>query len=353
MSDKHPFSGKRLLISTPVFGGKVEVQYFASMMGLIPYLVQNNITFEIMCEARNLIHQARNRAAHYALKNKFDKLLFIDSDITFKGNDVLLLLASDKRVVGGLYPLKGFPIKLNFTPKQGVYNGAPSFNLKDYYEDFADKQTGEVEVFMLPTGFMCIDTQVFKDLDPFVKQYNHRDSLKGVVEHEKMYFPFDIGADGHLYTEDWSFCDLIRNKLNIVPYWNMKVVVDHVGVHTYSALTPLEDSYRHLSIAEEGGKLLSSEQITGKMTSPYENKEPVAIPVDNPFKKWPRNLPCFCGSGKKFKKCCEDKIDQTVTLQEFDVLQPDFEKMLAEVQDNVAKGVGYKLEETVYEQTQP
>ena len=24
----------------------------------------------------------------------------------------------------------------------------------------------------------------------------------------------------------------------------------------------------------------------------------------------PRNQPCFCGSGKKFKKCCSNKIDE-------------------------------------------
>lgn len=25
----------------------------------------------------------------------------------------------------------------------------------------------------------------------------------------------------------------------------------------------------------------------------------------NPVKRYPRNAPCVCGSGKKFKKCCE------------------------------------------------
>lgn len=27
--------------------------------------------------------------------------------------------------------------------------------------------------------------------------------------------------------------------------------------------------------------------------------------------KYHRNEPCFCGSGKKFKKCCEDKVNST------------------------------------------
>ncbi|AFC22542.1 hypothetical protein phi1422_0022 [Bdellovibrio phage phi1422] len=32
----------------------------------------------------------------------------------------------------------------------------------------------------------------------------------------------------------------------------------------------------------------------------------------NPLKAYPRNLPCPCGSGIKFKKCCVDKIPMTV-----------------------------------------
>lgn len=32
------------------------------------------------------------------------------------------------------------------------------------------------------------------------------------------------------------------------------------------------------------------------------------VPVEgsawNPLQKYPRNEPCYCGSGKKFKKCC-------------------------------------------------
>jgi len=28
-------------------------------------------------------------------------------------------------------------------------------------------------------------------------------------------------------------------------------------------------------------------------------------------KGWMRNHPCVCGSGKKFKKCCWDKFDNT------------------------------------------
>lgn len=31
----------------------------------------------------------------------------------------------------------------------------------------------------------------------------------------------------------------------------------------------------------------------------------------NPTTGWPRNAPCFCGSTKKFKKCCLGKVSRT------------------------------------------
>lgn len=317
----------KLLISTPIFNGKVEIQYFASMLGSMPSLLRNKVEFEIMTEARNLIHQARNRAAHYAINNGFDKLLFIDADISWKPQDIINLLVSDKKVIGGLYPFKSFPIKLNFVPKQGIYE-TETFDIQQYVDDFADKRTGEVEVHMLPTGFMMVDVSVFKELEPHVETYNHRDQLMQKLEHEKMFFPFKIAEDGFLYTEDWGFCDLVRNKLGHSIYWNTKVIVDHVGSHSFSGITPIDQSYKHLDIHKN-------------------EQEAAANNVKNPFNKWPRNLSCFCGSGQKFKKCHENKLNLIISQKEYEVLKPDFDKTLAFVQKQNEQGIGYKLENPI------
>lgn len=47
----------------------------------------------------------------------------------------------------------------------------------------------------------------------------------------------------------------------------------------------------------------------------------------NPLKQWPRNLTCFCGSKKKFKKCCMPRIRDLVTekeAEELKILMHDF-----------------------------
>jgi len=334
MGEVHPFSGKKVLIATPIFDGKVTIQYHQNLLETIPHLVAHKIGFTMMNEARNLIHQARNRGAHYALNNGFDKILFIDADISWKGIDVLRLLASDKRVIGGLYPLKTFPVKLNFVPPEGLYT-TKTFDPNEFVTTHADPKTGEVEVEMLPTGFMCIDCSVFRDLDPHVEKYHHRDQHELKVQHENMYFPFKIAPDGFLYTEDWGFCDLVRNKLNEKIYWHTRVIVDHVGSHTYSALTPIDKSYKKIDIHEKN----TDDQASQKANQIQSIKR------ENPFKKWPRNLQCFCGSGKKFKKCHDQELATHVDISEAIVLQPDFDRMLKEVQGRASQGIGYKLQE--------
>lgn len=69
--------------------------------------------------------------------------------------------------------------------------------------------------------------------------------------------------------------------------------------------------------------------------------------IANPFKKWPRNLPCFCGSGRKFKKCCDDKMSRAVKVSDFKVLKEDFDRILTYIKERVERGVNYKLKKPI------
>lgn len=66
--------------------------------------------------------------------------------------------------------------------------------------------------------------------------------------------------------------------------------------------------------------------------------------VYNPFIHWPRNLSCFCGSGEKFKKCHESKLQMGCSEHEYKVLKPDFDKILSHVERLHDSGVTYKLQ---------
>ena len=63
-----------------------------------------------------------------------------------------------------------------------------------------------------------------------------------------------------------------------------------------------------------------------KLTEPYYALEKGY--AWNPFRKFPRNLPCFCASGKKAKKCCLPIIAQAVLKDNADFIKANWQDFL-------------------------
>lgn len=322
----------QVCFATPIFDGSFPANYHQSMMRTLPYLFKNKIIIGEINETKNFISQARNRCAHYAINNGYDKLIFIDADMSWDGPEVMELINSPHKVVGGSYPFKTFPIKLNFQPlmsEMAEYEQDPSKYLETHMDE-----NGEVEVHRVPTGFLCIDVSVFKDIEPMCKKYNPgRDPLLGEMKDETMFFPMGINEFGGLDTEDWGFCDLVQKAGHKI-YFQTKAIVDHVGRHVYSATKPIDKAYKRIDVHE-------------KTTDIGEKNKDKNHFSANPFKSWPRNLFCFCGSGRKFKNCCDLTLGTIVKASEVETLKPEFERMLKVVQEMSETGVRYQLETPV------
>jgi hypothetical protein len=43
--------------------------------------------------------------------------------------------------------------------------------------------------------------------------------------------------------------------------------------------------------------------------------------VFNPLLKYPRNIPCFCGSALKAKRCCIPKLKRAIPLERLEELK--------------------------------
>ena len=71
----------------------------------------------------------------------------------------------------------------------------------------------------------------------------------------------------------------------------------------------------------------------------------------NPFSAWPRNISCFCGRGKPFKKCHEKAVMKRmrVTLEEWKTLQYDYERLLNRVMNLKSVGERFKLQKPIVE----
>ena len=67
--------------------------------------------------------------------------------------------------------------------------------------------------------------------------------------------------------------------------------------------------------------------------------------VWNPFSKYPNNLPCYCGSGKKFKKCHQATIPLTIQQSQEKEVKDYLNRMIKYVTMLKDKGIIYKVEE--------
>jgi glycosyltransferase involved in cell wall biosynthesis len=225
----------RVLISTPCAYGLATVGYVQSLVPTIVRLGQDGYDIHLKMQGtESLINRARNTDATYALKNGFDKILFIDADMVFTYENVIRLLTSKREIVGGTYPLKTFPLTLNFNPlpEHGDLFGTDrqQDNYLAWVEKYAD-DNGEAEVMHLPTGFLLVDTKVLAKLTYSVPWYQSFNPDVKTTDVFYDFFPTTV-VENQLRSEDWGFCEVAR-AAGFPLYLQTRAVNAHVGTFTY------------------------------------------------------------------------------------------------------------------------
>lgn len=134
---------RRVLIGTPAYDGRLDAYYVSSLLQTMK-LVGDSLDLEYFFLPREAIIQcARNEIIAYALRNNFDDLIFIDSDIQWKPEWVLSLLARKEHVVGGTARKK--------TDIQEMYCVTTS--------NFVPAETGLIAVDSMGTAFVRISRE--------------------------------------------------------------------------------------------------------------------------------------------------------------------------------------------------
>lgn len=217
-----PFS---ICIATPCYNGVVTSQYAGSLADLTSSWStgQREVQFGIHFIANeSQIHRARNKCAAYARARDFTHLLFIDADLGFKVSDVMKLLDAEKRIIGGTYPVKKLPVKLNYNAVHGEVPDAE----------------GILRARHVPTGFLLIDVTVFDRLESFADVCMKTDLTTGETYRYQEFFVPGI-FDGEDLSEDWNFCR-IAQAAGEVTYLHTRVVLPHVGTFEYCVDTHAE-----------------------------------------------------------------------------------------------------------------
>jgi hypothetical protein len=202
----------------------------------------------------SLVTRARNSITAAFLRSDCTHLMFIDSDIGFRPDQVRKLIDDDKDIVGGLYCHKD------------CRNKAPKFVLNGLGPEVKPGADGLCEVRYVGTGFMLIARRVFEIMvQKFGKdiEYTSEDDHK-TVEHDFWsvgVYKFKDGTKRYL-SEDWMFCQRWRDLGGQV-FADTNVLLEHAG----SAIYPLP-------IQSEN--FLRSVQKTGFETAPGDASIPTS-----------------------------------------------------------------------------
>lgn len=207
-------------------------------MSQLPY-VKDLEVITLFALNESLIHKTRNLLTHSFLKSDCTHLLFIDSDIGFKPDQIIKMMKAEGDVVCGIYPKKN--IRWDFV-EAAVKDGVPVPELHKHAVEYlfipedADADSELIEVQRAATGMMLISRKVFEELSDKVPSFVLEDNLENVFqvnEEIKEYFFTSIDEQTKVYLhEDFNFCKLwIKNGGKIhAASW---VELNHSGTHTF------------------------------------------------------------------------------------------------------------------------
>ena len=212
------------MIGLPCMGGIVSEKTTLGLFNLGKAFVRNDIPHGLLTLTNSsLITQARSKIANFFINNtEHDYLFFLDSDIGFKPEDVLKLLAHQVPIVSGAYPMKIIPERYCVDVVQ------------------PEERRGDlVKINGNGMGFVLIHRQVFLDI---AKQFSglkyipsdyHSDTPHKEAEFNNSYHYFaEQQTQNGFMSEDKSF--FYRAQQVGYNIWlDPTIKLNHTGYHIY------------------------------------------------------------------------------------------------------------------------
>ena len=251
--DIQKLRSKKLFVATPMYGGQCHGSYTKAITDLMILCTKYGIEAKLFfIFNESLVQRARNYLTDEFVRSGMDYMIFIDSDIHFEAQDVLVMMhfaatRDDMDVVCGPYPKKAISWeKIKVAVDKGYADKNPN-QLEEFVGDFvfnpADGVTQfrvdePVEVKESGTGFMLITRTALEKYDAaFPKQSYKPDHVRTENfdgSREIMaYFDCVICPDTKRYlSEDYMFCQWMRKaggKVWLLPWMRLK----HAGSYIF------------------------------------------------------------------------------------------------------------------------
>jgi hypothetical protein len=177
----------KILVAIPVYDGKLPVETARCLLNEQIIAVGGGDDFSVrFLPACSHPAMGRNQLTQEFLESDSDRLVFLDSDVTFEPGSLIKIARHPVDFVGGAYRFK--------------------FETENYPVGFGQNadwvnEHGLLEVDTLPGGFLSLSRNVFETLKSAhpEREYEHF----GKKAHCYFLMPFQ---DGHMYGEDSYFC---------------------------------------------------------------------------------------------------------------------------------------------------
>lgn len=261
----------RILIGTPCGYGNASVQYMLSLFQVYQEIMQikhqifirnnlreakkqgmineQNLATLNQLEALNLIDfelglytlaneslltRGRNHIAAMAIRQGWDKLMFIDADAQFNFQQFMAVACAPYDLCIGACPLKVLPISLNYLPFQDD---------EHYYKDRIRSvdsllkmreghKSNFVPIAYGGTAFMAISRQLLLKSAELAEEYQYPNPATGHL-HTTWNMFATTPMHGKFMSEDWYFCEKAR-ELGFPVMLNTDVIISHVGTQVFS-----------------------------------------------------------------------------------------------------------------------
>lgn len=245
--NKDDLPSTAVMIATPCYGGLLYSDFVMSLFSATKSLEGFGVRYNLrMISGESLITRARNHLVSYFMASECTHLIFIDADVVFPSESIIKLIAANKGVVCGAYPIKTLPeVNTQTGEKKNRYvvNTEEKITINELSDDhklFTVLDTG--------TGFMMIKKEVIRIMQkeyPNLKYTSDYDRKlltspvpsEGDPLRDNLYSLFDTmhdeGNNNAYLSEDYAFCKRWRDlggKIWIDP----DISLNHIGKHTFT-----------------------------------------------------------------------------------------------------------------------